>query len=132
MLQVHLVSFLNLFKNDVAIKITIWLMIDHYWILIKLIVILIFTLFLKGLKRDTRTTSIITHGWPPHMDIIIIIIIIPSFLRYPKEKRRCEFGYWCSKSFRWLVVWLEHPQQLFQILLSKITKTFCYFNNSPF
>jgi hypothetical protein len=30
MLKVHLVSILNPYKNDVAIKITIGLMIDHY------------------------------------------------------------------------------------------------------
>jgi hypothetical protein len=36
MLQIPFVSILSLSKNDMAIKITIELMINYYWILIKL------------------------------------------------------------------------------------------------
>jgi hypothetical protein len=57
MLEVPIVFLLYPFNNEMIFKITIMLVIDHYWILIKLMIILKVTLILC---KDTRKTCKIT------------------------------------------------------------------------
>jgi hypothetical protein len=106
MLQLSHVSLLCPSKNDVALKITIRLVIDHYWILIK-IVILRATSFLEGQKSDTRGSCRITlTSYAPQLlgpyetnialctQIIHNLIISLSFILNPKIvkpiPRKCQ------------------------------------------
>jgi hypothetical protein len=57
MLEVPIVFILYPFNNEMIFKITIMLVIDHYWILIKLMIILKVTLIIW---KDTRKTCKIT------------------------------------------------------------------------